>query len=76
MVVAVAGVASMSSLHATRFIPGVAILHGPNDIGGLAIGVFEALWDGYFPNAWRDGATYLALCALLIATRRQGGTER
>lgn len=39
--------------------------------GGLAMGIFEALWDGYMPVVWRDAATYGALCALLIATRRE-----
>jgi branched-chain amino acid transport system permease protein len=38
--------------------------------GGLAIGVFEALWDGWFPSLWRDAATYSLLSALLIMTRR------
>jgi branched-chain amino acid transport system permease protein len=38
--------------------------------GGLAIGIFEALWDGWFPSVWRDAATYSLLCALLVATRR------
>ncbi len=39
--------------------------------GGLAIGVFETLWDGCLPIQWRDIATYSLLCAALIATRRQ-----
>lgn len=41
-------------------------------MGGLGIGIFEALWDGYFASIWRDAATYALLCALLIATRRAG----
>lgn len=39
-------------------------------IGGLAIGLFETMWDGYFASSWRDAATYTVLCGLLIATRR------
>ncbi len=42
----------------------------PAALGGLGIGVFETLWDGYFPAVWRDAATYCVLCALLILTRR------
>jgi branched-chain amino acid transport system permease protein len=38
--------------------------------GGMAVGVFETLWDGWFPSVWRDAATYGLLCALLVATRR------
>jgi branched-chain amino acid transport system permease protein len=40
--------------------------------GGLGVGVFETLWDGYFQAIWRDAATYAVLCALLVATRRSG----
>ncbi|MFZ1815726.1 MAG: branched-chain amino acid ABC transporter permease [Rhizobiaceae bacterium] len=39
-------------------------------LGGLAIGIFENLWDGWFPAMWRDAATYCLLAALLIASRR------
>lgn len=41
--------------------------------GGLAIGLFEAMWDGYMPGIWRDVATYLALCALLVTFNRSRG---
>ncbi|MCB1427940.1 MAG: branched-chain amino acid ABC transporter permease [Nitratireductor sp.] len=44
-------------------------------IGGLAIGLFEALWDGWFPLVWRDAATYCILVALLVATRRSNGLD-
>ena len=40
--------------------------------GGLGVGIFETLWDGYFQAIWRDAATYAVLCALLVATRRAG----
>ncbi|MEZ5872583.1 MAG: branched-chain amino acid ABC transporter permease [Nitratireductor sp.] len=43
--------------------------------GGLAIGLFEAMWDGWFPLVWRDAATYCVLVALLIATRRSNGLD-
>ncbi len=40
-------------------------------MGGLAIGVFEALWDGFFPSIWRDVATFSLLCALLVILNRE-----
>ncbi len=43
--------------------------------GGMAMGMFEALWDGYFPSIWRDVAIYSLLCALLVALNREKPTS-
>ena len=40
-------------------------------LGGLAIGLFEAAWQSYFPGEYRDLAVYLVLVAVLMF--RPGG---
>ena len=44
-------------------------------MGGMAIGILESIWDGWFPIIWRDAATYSILVALLVATRRSNSLE-
>jgi branched-subunit amino acid ABC-type transport system permease component len=38
--------------------------------GAFAVGLAEALWDGYFPTIYRDAALYLLL-TLLLALRTE-----
>ena len=50
----------------------VAVIGGLNSLGGaiagaFILGFFEAMWSGYFPSAYRDVASFLALTFLLIA---------
>ncbi|MGE0500480.1 MAG: branched-chain amino acid ABC transporter permease [Rhizobiaceae bacterium] len=46
-------------------------------VGGLAFGVAEAVWSGYFPIEWRDAAMFLGLVALLVMRpARDRGHER
>lgn len=40
-------------------------------LGGLAFGIAESLWSGYFPIEWRDAWMFLLLAALLILRPRR-----
>lgn len=50
------------------FITAVGGYHAPARaaMGAALFGAAEALWSGYFPVEWRDGAVFLALVALLV----------
>ena len=40
-------------------------------LGGLAFGIAESMWAGYFPIEWRDAWIFLLLVALLILRPRR-----
>jgi len=40
-------------------------------VGGLAVGLFEALWAGYFGSAYKDAAVF-SLLALVLVFRPEG----
>lgn len=53
----------------------VAVIGGINSIGGvllagLLLGVFEALWSGYAPIAYRDVAAFAALAIIMVLLPR------